>query len=100
MSDQPSTPRCPYCGFTIFTNRYPKCERCDRQLPSDMVLSRVKLEALLAREREERERRAQSQRRKEGSGPILGSYPLQSGVDQNLVDGLLDLGSSLPDIEI
>jgi hypothetical protein len=65
-----------------------------------MVLSKVELEAVLAREREERERRAQSQRRKESSGPILGNHPLQSTVDQDLVEGLLDLGSNLPDIDI
>ena len=100
MPDRSSTPRCPYCGFTVFTNRYPKCERCNRQLPSDMVLSKVELDAVLAREREEREQRARSERRKQTPGPTLGSYPLQSSVDQGLLDGLLDLGSSLPDIDI
>jgi tRNA(Ile2) C34 agmatinyltransferase TiaS len=43
-------PKCPHCGFTVFTNRYPKCEKCGVQLPADMVLSKEELDAVLTRE--------------------------------------------------
>ena len=98
MLDRASTPRCPYCGFTVFTNRYPKCERCHRQLPSD--LSKAELDAVLARERDERAQRARSTRQKEDAGSTVASYPLQSNIGQDFVEGLIDLGSSLPDIDI
>ena len=71
-------PKCPYCGFGVFTNRYPRCERCERQLPSDMVLSPAELEKVFALEREERQAALEMTRRKEmatrESG--LGTEPL------------------------
>ena len=65
-----------------------------------MVLSKAELDAVLAREREEREQRARSTRQKDGAGSTVASYPLQSNIGLDLVEGLIDLGSNLPDIDI
>jgi hypothetical protein len=65
-----------------------------------MVLSKAELDAVMAREREEREQRARSAQRKQNCGTTSASFPLQPTVSQDFVEGLLDLGSSLPDLDI
>lgn len=55
MTEQPTPPKCPHCGFFVFTRRYPKCEKCGQPLPVGMVLSKEDLDQLLARERAENE---------------------------------------------
>lgn len=64
--------KCRHCGFVVLTNRYPKCERCDRPLPKDVVLSQAELEAVFARERLEREEAARKAHRKEMDKPVTG----------------------------
>jgi hypothetical protein len=64
MSETPRPPKCPHCGFTVLTNRYPRCERCERELPSNLVLTKVELESVFARERVARERASQEAYRK------------------------------------
>lgn len=53
MSEVSATPKCPSCGFTVFTNRYPKCEKCGQALPTELVLSKSELDAVLEKERVE-----------------------------------------------
>jgi len=87
------TPRCPQCGFTVFTRRYPDCERCGVPLPAGMVLTRDELEALWARERAE-ERAVRERRRGTGendlwgvpSGGDAGGFLADSGGDCGSVD--------------
>jgi hypothetical protein len=55
MTLQSSSPKCPHCEFTVFNNRYPKCEKCGIQLPESMVLTKEELNAVLTRERAEAE---------------------------------------------
>ena len=43
---------CPACGFQVFNRRYPKCERCDSDLPASQVYSDQQRRALLDREEE------------------------------------------------
>ena len=50
MPTEQSAPKCPHCGFTVYNKRYPKCERCGNELPSDMVISRKELKETLERE--------------------------------------------------
>jgi hypothetical protein len=72
MPNPASPAKCPHCGFVVLTNRYPKCERCDRLLPKDMVLSQAELEAVFARERLEREEAGRKAHRKEMDKPMVG----------------------------
>lgn len=86
--------KCPHCGFVVLTNRHPKCERCDRQLPKDMVLSEAELETLFARERQERAEAAQKAYRKELDKPATGI-----GGEAPSVLSVLSLGDLIgPDI--
>ena len=39
-------PRCPECGFQVFTRRYPKCESCGATLPETIVYTAVERHAL------------------------------------------------------
>lgn len=56
----------------MLTNRYPKCERCDRPLPKDMVLSQAELEAVFACERLEREEAGRKAHRREMDKAAIG----------------------------
>jgi hypothetical protein len=76
MQNQPLPAKCPDCGFTVLTDRYPKCERCDRQLPVGMVMSKSELEGVFARERQAREDAAQKAYRKELDKPKIGTTGL------------------------
>jgi predicted amidophosphoribosyltransferase len=71
------SPKCPYCGFGVLTNRYPMCERCERPLPNDMVLSPTELEDVFARERQARQEAMEKAYRKEmATRPVgLGTEP-------------------------
>ena len=64
--------KCPYCGFGVLTNRYPKCERCERQLPSDMVLSPVELDEVFALERQARQDADEKAYRREMATRVSG----------------------------
>ena len=47
MSADPSAAakhRCPACGFPVHNRAYPKCERCKRDLPADLVFSQQERE--------------------------------------------------------
>ncbi len=94
MTSEPRTPRCPYCGFTVFNSRYPKCEKCGEQLPSNMVLSKEELAAVLEQERRQRERRRTSETGSKGSA---GSDVFDPG---GVADGLLDAFDALPDFDL
>ena len=87
MPDVNATPKCPHCGFTVFTNRYPKCEKCGQLLPAGMVLSMQDLDAVLEKERKEALEVEQAKQRKAASvsgGVDLGIYP---GVGMDLGGG-------------
>jgi hypothetical protein len=49
---KPTKMSCPACGFQVFNRRYPKCERCDSDLPASLVYSDQERRALLEREAE------------------------------------------------
>jgi DNA-directed RNA polymerase subunit RPC12/RpoP len=36
--------RCPACGFLIHNRNYPKCERCQKELPADLLYSKEEKE--------------------------------------------------------
>ena len=87
MSDVSSSPKCPHCGFTVFTNRYPKCEGCGQQLPSSMVLSKQEFEALMEKERIQAFEAKQAAQRKAALKP--------DGAEPNIHSGIsIDFGGS------
>lgn len=92
MPSQALPAKCPHCGFTVLTNRYPKCERCDRQLPKDIVLSEAELEAVFARERDERADAAQKAYRKEMDKPKIGIGGAPSVLSLLSLGDLIDPG--------
>lgn len=93
MPSQALPAKCPHCGFAVLTNRYPKCERCDRQLPKDMVLSEAELAALFARERDERAQAARQARRSEWTGRGIGiGTDAPSGLSVLSLGDLIDPG--------
>jgi len=94
VSAEYRTPRCPYCGFTVFNPRYPKCEKCGEQLPESMVLSKEALTAVLEQERRERERKQRSA----GSGTASSGSDLDTISD--ITDGLLDAFDGLSDLDL
>ena len=94
MSAESRTPSCPYCGFTVFNPRYPKCEKCGEQLPESVVHSKEAVAALLEQERRERERK----QRGAGSGtPSTGSDP---GTIGDITEGPLDSFEGLSDLDL
>ena len=46
---------CPDCGFRIFNRRYPRCERCGKALPKELIYSTEELSAMIAQEEQEAE---------------------------------------------
>jgi hypothetical protein len=100
MTSEPRTPRCPYCGFTVFNSRYPKCEKCGEHLPGNMVLSKEELVVVLERERRGREHRRALEGR--GSGAISsGLFDIGAVADiGDVADGLLDVFDALPDLDL
>jgi len=94
MSAESRTPRCPYCGFTVFNSRYPKCEKCGEHLPDNMVLSKEALAALLDQERRERERKQR------GASSGAASTGSDLGTIGDITDGLFDAFDGLSDLDI
>ena|SRR5450432_2343673 len=55
MQQEQATPTkmtCPACGFQVFNRRYPRCERCESDLPASLLYSKDELRALLQTEKE------------------------------------------------
>lgn len=65
-----------------------------------MVLSKEELNAVLSREREEREAAGQAAYRKERDKPAIGSGTSLSDTGSSLGDFLLDLGSDALDLDL
>lgn len=93
MPNPATTPRCPHCGFSVFNNRYPKCEKCGVQLPSSLVLSREELRAFLADESQEAIQAAKAAQRKQALRPDTNDVGLYSDIS-------IDFGSSGSDCDI
>lgn len=55
-------PRCHKCGFTVFSRRYPKCESCGTELPSELLYSDAEREALRKSEAAQLEHEMERQR--------------------------------------
>ena len=73
-----ATPKCPHCGFTVFANRYPKCEKCGHPLPVGLVLSKQDRDAVMEKERLEALELEQAKRRNakcRSGGVDSGFYP-------------------------
>lgn len=61
--DNGSRPRCPHCGFTVFTRLYPACEGCGRKLPVGLAFSDQERQREIERLRSDAERLMKSRDR-------------------------------------
>lgn len=48
---KPTKMTCPECGFHVFNRRYPKCERCELDLPASLLYSKEERRAMLEAEK-------------------------------------------------
>lgn len=50
MTVEIAQPKCPECGFTVFNRRYVKCEKCEAELPKELVMSKEELAKIISME--------------------------------------------------
>lgn len=75
-------PHCPACGFRVFNRRYPKCESCGAELPTDIAYSDEERHRLMAAE----EAIALEVARQSRGGPASGAVPLDDAIVTAIVD--------------
>ena len=88
---------CPDCGFRIFNRRYPRCERCGKALPKELIYSTEELSAMFAQEEREAETR-QREREAQRLAEKKRQAQINDNEDLNLSEALGEiLGDALSD---
>jgi hypothetical protein len=84
---------CPSCGFRVFNRRYSKCERCGKDLPSEMLLTSAQINKLDTDA--ESSRRAQQSRAAADSMPYAAAPVINALTSVWVADAVLDVASEL-----